>query len=137
MCVFMCRSTHELRHLPCFRSHSPVKIVVWCRRNRMHSAPDMAASPTSRYFGLKMLDSSAMRSSSSIMTTFTLDQVGALFQLTVLINLTDFSINFTDRANMLISAGIAITVIFILVGVSIYVNEAYYRRKFLSRVYVD
>jgi hypothetical protein len=42
-----------------------------------------------------------------------------------------------NRGNTLTLAGIVLAAIFMTFGICIYVNEAYQRRKFYSRVYVD
>lgn len=43
----------------------------------------------------------------------------------------------TERANTLILSGIVIGAGFVTMGIFLYINEAYYRRRFYSRVYVD
>lgn len=43
----------------------------------------------------------------------------------------------TARAKLLTSCGIAFGCVFLLFGSCLFVNEAYHRRKFKSRVYID
>ncbi len=42
-----------------------------------------------------------------------------------------------DRAFALQIAGIILCMIFFITGMAIFINEAYHRRKFMARVYVD
>jgi hypothetical protein len=43
----------------------------------------------------------------------------------------------TERGNMLTIFGIVLGAVFILVGLMMYINEEYHRRRFYARVYVD
>lgn len=55
----------------------------------------------------------------------------------VLFLLFPFFVLGTERARLITSCGIIFGVVFIVFGGCLFINEAYHRRKFKSRVYVD
>jgi hypothetical protein len=66
-----------------------------------------------------------------------LDPVSGFRLLTSRIFLFLFLFWYSVRANLLSLAGIVLGTVFILLGTCLYINEAYYKRRFSERVYVD